>query len=338
MKKYITVTGYGIVAKEFIKLIMEKEKELKHKYGLQLIIKSIIGSEYKIKEIEGIDIEALLRFNLGSKALKDYCQYKSIKAYKDKQLNGDILVECTPTDIETGEPALSYIYDAIDKNMDIALASKGALVREYDKISTLIKAKNLNLKISGATAAALPTLDLGIQGIRGSKVKCIKGILNGTSNYILTMMMRENMSYNEALDIAIKKGIAEKNNKLDVSGIDTACKILLISNRILDKNFTLNDISIKGIEDLTIDEIRKAIHENSVIKLIGTCEVNEEDISIRVEPECISNNDQLSMVNYNNKAICFTTEETGEIFCSGGASNPRAAAYSLLKDIINMYS
>lgn len=338
MKKYIVITGYGIVAREFVKLIREKRKELQYNYDLELVIKSIVGSKLKLEESEGVDLDSLLSFNTGSESLYEYCQNNNVKRSNDIQINGDILVECTPTDIATGGPALGYIYEAIDKKMDIVVASKGALVKEYGKIFNLVKSKNINLKISGATAAALPTLDLGIQGFKGSKILSIKGILNGTSNYILTMMMRENMSYNEALDIAIKQGISEKNNSLDVSGIDTACKILLISNTILNKNFTLDDVKITGIENLTVHEVKRAIDRNSVIKLMGTCEVNENNVSIRVEPECVSNSNQLSMVNYNNKAICYTTEETGEVFCSGGASSPRAAAYSLLKDIINMYS
>ncbi|MEG2353520.1 MAG: homoserine dehydrogenase [Clostridium sp.] len=338
MKKYITITGYGIVAREFIGLINEKREELKEKYELDLILKAIIGTLGIIEDEKGIDISLLLQLPLGSEGLSEYGKVKNIAIKAEKHPVGDILVECTPTNIETGQPALDYIYSAIDSNMDLVVASKGALVREYKEINKRVKEKKIKLKFSCATAAALPTLNLGLECLAGAKITSIKGIFNGTSNFILSSMMENKISYDKALEIAKEKGIVERNISLDVSGMDTACKIILISNMVLKANLAIRDVDIKGIENIDLREVEEALSNNCVIKLIGRCDIQGGKIKIKVSPERIHNKDQFSLVNYSNKAISFISEETGEIFCSGGASNPRAAAYSILKDIINMYS
>ncbi|SHI04423.1 homoserine dehydrogenase [Clostridium collagenovorans DSM 3089] len=336
-KIVISIAGYGVVGKEFLRLIKEKKEDIKNKYNLELVIGKIIGSKCAIFSDEGIDVEELLKLSLGSMGLKEYCCIKNINFSSNCELIGDIFVDCTPTNLESGEPALSYIYEAIEKNMDLFLASKGALVKNYKSINEKVKEKNLNIKFSGATAAALPTLDIGQICLPLTTIKEIKGILNGTSNFILTSMIKNKMGYEETLKLAFNKGICEKNNNLDVSGFDTACKMVLIVNNILGKEVTLDDVEIQGIENVTNEDIKKAIENDSVIKLLGECEVNDNKVKLKVSPKYISNTEQLAKVDYNNKAIVFNTEEAGEIFCSGGASNPRAAAYSILKDILNAY-
>lgn len=169
--------------------------------------------------------------------------------------------------------------------------------------------KEIEIRYSGATAAALPTLDIYNNSLLGTEINYIEGILNGTTNYILTTMYEKEVSYLEALKEAQEKGIAEKNSDLDIRGIDSACKILLIANSIYGKNLSLKDVNIIGIEHITKDQIRKASEENKVIKLIAGAYKNRDNINIEVKPKFIDKNHYFANVNGKNKAILYSTRE-----------------------------
>ena len=160
--------------------------------------------------------------------------------------------------IENGEPGLTYVLNAIDSGMDVVSVAKGALVHSFQEIKQHSEKKGTRLKYSGATAAALPTIDIGEYSLAGSTITKIEGILNGTSNFILTSMNESNLSFEEALKIAQEKGIAEANPGLDVKGFDSACKLLLLSNSLLGTNYSLKDVKITGIENLSKQDMERA--------------------------------------------------------------------------------
>src|SRR4030067_3007238 len=125
------------------------------------------------------------------------------------------------------------------------------------------------MKWSATTAAALPTLDGGLFSLAGAEIKAIEGILNGTSNYILTRM-EEGAEYREALKEAQDKGIAEHNPALDVEGWDTAVKLLLIANSVLGLDITLQDIKVAGITKIPPELLARAKQKGKAYKLIGS--------------------------------------------------------------------
>ncbi|MCK7480459.1 MAG: hypothetical protein M0C28_26890 [Candidatus Moduliflexus flocculans] len=124
-------------------------------------------------------------------------------------------------------------------------ASKGALVVGLPELRKLAAENGACLRFSGATAAALPTVDVGLFSLAGARISGIQGILNGTSNYILTRM-GEGLDYGEALRVAQDQGIAEPDPSHDVGGWDTACKILLITNACLGSAYVLKDVQVAG--------------------------------------------------------------------------------------------
>ena len=305
-------------------------------YGFYPKVTGIIGTKGMLYETEGISLDKLTSYDLGSNALTQYAEEKNIFLVPPKW-NGDVLVECTPTNIETGEPGLSYMLNAIEAGMDIVSASKGALVYSFKRIKEEARKKGVSMKFSGATAAALPTMDIGGYSLAGATITRIEGILNGTTNFILTTMTENNLSFDEALKIAQLKGIAERNPSLDVKGYDSACKILLLTNGLFETSFSLNDVQIEGIEHITKEKINEAQEKNERIKLLASVILKNEHLSLEVRPRTIQSSNPLYYVNGTNKGIVFETEEMGTICVTGGASHPRGAAAAVLKDVINLY-
>jgi homoserine dehydrogenase len=192
------------------------------------------------------------------------------------------------------------------------------------------------LKYSAATAAALPTLDVGLHSLAGAEILSIEGILNGTTNYILTRI-GEGAGYDEALHEAQKKGIAEPDPARDVEGWDTAVKLLLIANSVLGLKLRLGDIRVEGITRLSGRKVGAAKEAGKALKLIGRISKSRGRWKAEVAPLVIDRSHPLFGVDGTNKGIVFLTDTMGTVAVSGGKSDPRGAAAALLKDVIHIF-
>ncbi|MFE7376541.1 homoserine dehydrogenase [Bacillus cereus] len=337
MKIHVVLSGYGTVGREFIKLLNEKYSYIYETYGIRLVVSGVIGRNIAIHNEGGLSIHDLLIYGSGTTAIEKYLEHYP----KERAINGisgTVLVESTVTNLKDGNPGKKYIKQAIEKHMDIVAISKGALVTNWREINDAARTANVRIRYSGATAAALPTLDIGQFSLAGCSIEKIEGILNGTTNYILTKMYEEDMAFEEALKEAQYKGVAETNPTLDISGSDSACKLLLLTNSLMKTENTLTDIHIKGIEHITKQQIRNAKEKNKFVKLIAAAYKDEEgNVNLHVEPCEIDKDHPLAKVNGTEKVITFFTDTMGQVTTIGGASNPRGAAAAALKDVINLY-
>jgi homoserine dehydrogenase len=335
----LVVTGFGNVGRAFFSLLREKEADIRSRYGLAFDVLALGRAEGCFYSGEALEARQV------SKAGKPWTAgnpawHEGMKATQvvEERGPGGVLVECTLSSLETGEPGLSYISAAFKSGWHAVAAGKGALVVGFRKLKALAAQNGVLLKFSGATAAALPTLDVGLFSLAGARIEGIQGILNGTTNYILTRMA-DGLDYDEALKEAQGKGIAEPDPAHDVGGWDTACKILLITNACLDADYVLKDVQVRGIVGLDVDFVRSARNEGRSVKLLGTAAPRRQGgkWSLDVRPSVIDPTDPLAHVNGTEKGITFLTDSMGSVTVTGGRSNPRGAAAALLKDIINIY-
>lgn len=335
MQIKLILAGYGTVGKEFVKLIHEKSTFIYKEFGIELLLVGINGRGVKLYQAEGICTDTLLTLGDGSVALH---RYMELHPLHNENMHGHVFIESTPTNLQNGEPGKQYILEAIKEGMDIVSISKGALVTSFKEINEAARLANVRIRYSGATAAALPTLDIGQFSLAGCKIERIEGVLNGTTNYILTKMYEDNTTLEEALQNAQQKGIAETNPILDVSGMDSACKLLLLSNSLLYTEYTLDDVSVKGLENVSKQDIQKAKEEGKQIKLLARAYTDEnEKVHLEVQPFTVDLNHSLAAVTGTEKGITFYTDTMGAVSSIGGASNPRGAAAAALKDVINLY-
>ncbi len=179
-------------------------------------------------------------------------------------------------------------------------------------------------------------MDVGFYALAGTCVYRIEGILNGTTNYILTRMSR-GTDFRVALKEAQEKGITEPDPSLDLEGWDTAFKLLFITNTVCDTDFTLDDVKVEGIANMSGHLIREGREPHQALKLLGTFSREEEQPYLRVKPSIMNSAHPLFGVNDTNKGITFFTDTMSSVTVTGGRSDPRGAAAALLKDIINIY-
>lgn len=327
------IIGFGGVSKAFIRLLIEKEDNLREK-GLNLKVKYIIKSDGGIYNKEGINLRDIIssNYNLKDFDFKEDVNINTIINNKDI----DTLVELTSTNIETGEPGLTHVKLALQNKMNVVTGNKGPILLEYRTLKKIADKNNVKLGIGCTTGGALPSINVGSIDIAGADILSIEGILNGTSNFILSQMYEEEIEYEEALNKAISLGIAEANYKLDVEGFDTASKILILANVLMNADLSLDDIEIEGINNLKKEIILEEKYRGNKIKLIGKVYKENNKIKSYVKPKVINSEHPLYFVDNKNKGVCYKTDILGDISIIGGASGTINAAASILRDIINL--
>lgn len=216
--------------------------------------------------------------------------------------------------------------------MNAIAVSKGALVVDGKKLINLAHQHNKKLFFSGATAAALPTVDLFEYNLAGCQILEIEGVFTGTTNFILNDMLQHECAFTESLEKAQAKGIAEPNSSFDVDGWDTAAKITILANTILEAEVKIQDIPRQGISHVTADHIRDWKKGNVIPRLVGFIHIKNQQIQTGVELRLVPANHPFAHLQGSNKCIRVLTQEMGEFVVSGGASAPLATAAAALKD------
>ena len=338
----IILCGCGGVGKEFLKLIADRRQELRQKYGLDLVVAAVV--DYRGAAVadspEGLPVAQLVDY------LKNGNEVQTFPAGGQENMSGldvigrvkaEVMVEATPTDLKDGGPGKKHIFAAIEQGMEIVSANKGPFVLFYEELFKKAQEKGCGLHISAATAAALPTLDVGLTSLAGSRILSAEGILNGTTNYILSEMRNNGTSYENALKEAQRLGIAETDPSYDVEGRDSANKIILIANRVFGQTLGLADVTVEGITGVTPEDIERATRSGNVIKLIGAVERINGEIRLSVGPKELRGDHPLAFVNGSEKAITYVTDTMGSVTVMGGKSSPVGAAAAMLKDLINAF-
>lgn len=334
MKKQIVLCGYGNVGYEFIRLLIEKKLYIQQKYDLELEIASISAKSASVTAYPGcINMMDLLECGKGSDGIKAYAAKSGMKLMSGTVITGDVFVDATSGD----GTSCDNVVKAINQGMDVVLISKEALASCYKRIMELAALKKVKVKYSGAAAAALPTVDVGYYSLAGCRIKSIEGVLNGTTSYILACMHNQKQDFSSALEMAQKNGIAEPDSRRDITGLDAACKLVILANSFMEGDLSLDDVKLKGIENVTLEDIKSTEESGRKIRLIARAYQEVDGIRAEVCPQEIGPESMLYGINGTEKGVIFETDTMGKVCVMGGASNPRAAAAAALKDIINIY-
>ncbi|MEJ8546286.1 homoserine dehydrogenase [Brevibacillus borstelensis] len=330
MRRYnVVISGFGSVGRQVARLLEERKKRYLDVYDADVRLVSVMRSTAGCYSKEGLTLDQVQAFSedkrLGEKD-KTGVGFLSACPF-------DVLIESGPSDIVTGGMALSYMRTALSRGKHVVAISKGALVADCEGLFAAARERGAILKVSGATAAALPTIDLLEYNLAGCEVALIEGIFTGTANFVLTAMMEEGISSTEAISRAQKTGIAEPDPRFDLEGWDTACKLTIIANTAFHAGIRLSDVVRKGIQDITPELVRQWKAEGLVPKLVGSLRKAGDTFRARVDVQLLDGAHPFAQVRGTTKAIRVETDTMGELLIVGGKSDPVAAAAAALKDL-----
>lgn len=342
MQIAISLYGFGNVGREFVRLLNRKMPYLKSRHGIEPRVVSIVTRRGGVRSESGIDWPVLVNLaNAGTLSEQEGFVGSApddLGRWLPPEESGDIrvLVDATWSDLITGEPSLSRLKEAARRGCHLITLNKAPIVADFDGMVQAAREARVRLKFSGATAAGLPTIDTVRVSLAGAEVHSIEGVLNSTTNYILTSMSDNALSYEEALRRSQALGLAETDPERDVSGIDTACKILILANAAMGARKRLSDVKVTGITEVTSRQIAYWAVQGRTLRLIGRAVRAGDDVSIEVKPTPVPYRDFLAQVTGDSKGVRFTTDIFGELTIVGGAGGPSAAASSALKDLVNL--
>jgi homoserine dehydrogenase len=241
----------------------------------------------------------------------------------------DVLVEATPTTLGDAQPGFDHLRTALERDSHVVLANKGPVAERYSDVRAAERESEGTVRFEATVGGAIPVLST-VEDVGSETVEAIRGVLNGTANFILSRMATEGLAYDHVLAEAQDLGVAEADPSFDVDGTDAALKCVILANVLADdeSDFTLGDAVVAGIENLPASALDLAGEDGHTVRLVG--EVREG--SVRVGPRLIPETASLAVSGTRN-VVQIETAHAGPLVLSGrGAGGPETAS-AVLADI-----
>jgi homoserine dehydrogenase len=328
----IILVGYGVVGQGLTSILLTRRLEILRDHGLNPKLVAIVDKGGAAVNPQGLDLERILVLKKKGTVAADkrFGRPEITPLEIIESVEAEVLVEATSTNIKNGEPGLSHIKTAFKTGKHVVTTNKGPLALALPALTELANYNKVHLRFSGTVGGGTPVLEFAKKCLAGDKIMNVRGILNGTTNYILTEMAEKHTNFEQALNNAQRLGYAETDPSMDVDGLDAACKVVIMANWIMNKKLTLKDVKVKGIRDVTLKEISEAKEKENSVKLIGT--IND---GASVAPTGISKYDPLCVRGVLN-AVTFVSELAGEETIIGKGAGGIETASAVLRDLIDI--
>jgi homoserine dehydrogenase len=315
-KVNIGLIGFGNIGSGVVKILRDKRALLSEKTGLDINIKKICDQDITSKRNVSVDKGMLTR---NAKEIID-----------DPQI--DILVEL----IGGIHPAKEFISEALKKGKNIVTANKALLALHGQELFSEATDKGKNIYFEASVGAGIPIIKSLREGLVANKFNSILGILNGTSNYILSSMSKNGKTFNEALKEAKEKGFAEKDPTLDIEGMDSAHKLILLTYLAFGKLVNIKDVFVEGISHISLADVNYAKELGFEIKLLAIAQREGESLEVRVHPTLVPEDHLLASVDSMFNAIYVEGDLAGDLLFYGPGAGQLSAASAVVSDIIDL--
>ncbi|MEM1679184.1 MAG: homoserine dehydrogenase [Ignisphaera sp.] len=334
-KVKIALIGFGSVGRALARVIALKRKIISSKYGILIDVVGVADSKGMALKAEGFDEYELLKLcelpRSGVNLFKPYA-YQGVDLdvlYDNTQ--PEIHIELTPSEYISGEPGVSNIVYAIDRGAHVVTANKAPLVLRYREIVSRALSKGVKIKFRATVLGGTPFIET-LMNMRSHDIEKVEGIVNATSNFILTEMHERLIDFNDALKRAQALGVAEANPALDIDGIDAAAKLVIISN-VLEKPVTIEEIYKESISGITLKDVIDAVRQGCVLKSIASFDIRGRKASIRVVR--IPKSDLFAQINGIMNGVRIRSDATEVVFIGKGGGSMETA-HSVLDDILSI--
>ena len=327
----IILCGFGVVGQSLANLLESRAEDLYARYGLKPRIIGVFDSKGSAVDVSGLDVTRLIQIKKKYGSVRKYSNTKNNVSgiQMINELEAEVVIETTASNYKDAEPGMSHIINAMKHGMHVISVNKGPLALAFPSLMELATYNHVIFRFSGTVGGGTPILDYAKNSLKGERIISFDGILNGTTNYILTNMTN-GMSFKDALNDAKKRGYVEADESLDLDGLDAAAKLVILANWIMGMKVTMPEIKRIGIRKIDSDDIRKAAANNSAIKLIASC-----DNGLIVKPKELPFDNPLCVSGTLN-AISFTSEHSGTQTIIGRGAGGIETASSILRDLIDI--
>jgi homoserine dehydrogenase len=339
---HLSIIGFGVVGQGLAELLAAKKDVLQHDFDLEVTLVSVANAHHGfIYREEGLNIPTLLYLAAERQPLT---KHPGVKHWANpleglRATGGDVLAEATGTNLHDAEPGISHIRAALTQGMHVITANKGPAALAAQELFALAQQHRVQLRMESTVMAGTPVISTVCEGMAGTKVHAIRGILNGTTNYILSAMAG-GRNYADVLAEAQAQGYAEADPTADVEGYDAVAKTLILASLVFGQTLKPEQVIRHGITNITKEQVQQASKEGKRIKLIASLQTDPAKgptaLEARVEPKSLPLHDVLARVDGVMNAITFQTDTLSEVTVIGPGAGRLQTGQGLLSDLISV--
>lgn len=310
----VGILGLGVVGGGTYKILTDNKEYFKATQHLDITVESVLEKNKQRALDLGVE------------------EYKIAQNIEEVVTNPNVDIVC---EVMGGvEPARTFVLKALMSGKSVVTSNKELFAKCWPELEAAAKATNVGLFFEASCVGGVPIIRTLQEGMQANKILSLKGIINGTTNYILTKMDSENLSYEEALSQAQKLGYAEANPTADVEGFDATYKLSILSSLAFNTKVSIENVYREGITGIEREDIAYGKEMGYTLKLLGIGKQTPHGIEVRVHPTFVSNSNPLSAVNDSFNAVHLVGDSVGEIMLYGRGAGALPTGSAIVSDVI----
>jgi len=332
----LALLGFGNVGRAFVRLLDRKKGELKDRYGITFTVVGIATGHHGAA-IDPSGLETISAADLVEAG--DSLDVLSQAPIRDNfdfilRCGADVLFENTPVNIATGQPAIDHLRAALERGMHIITANKGPVVHAYRELTQLAEAGARKFLFESTVMDGAPIFSLFRSGLPATRLLSFRGILNSTTNLVLTLMERGE-TFENAVKYTQSVGLAETDPSGDIDGWDASLKVAALVTVLMNIPLTPQQVDRTGIREISAEMVQAARAEGKRWKLVCSAERNGEGVKAKVAPELVVSSSPLFSVEGSSSIVEFHADTLSSLSIIEGNPGPETTAYGLMADFIN---
>lgn len=334
----LAMLGFGNAGRAFAKLLIDKRENIKNCYNYDIQVTAICTlTRGNLVDGKGIDlVRALEEIETDGRFNKTWgCSSLWSSQEILQNTDYDVLIEITPLNIMSGQPAISNIIAAFERKKHVITANKGPIAWAYRELKEKAKEQGVVFLHETTVMDGTPIFNLVEETLPMCKIKSIKGILNTTTNFVLEQMS-EGKNFKEAINEGKRRGFVESDPSMDIEGYDAAAKTAALINVLMDGNLTPLDIKRKGIEHITMEDIKTAEEREKVIKVLCEGRIENGQAFGEVKPVEIDKDDFFASVKGTSSILTLVTDLMGEITIVENNPEIEQTGFGLFSDLLRL--
>lgn len=339
-QKKLALLGFGNAGQAFAEMLTAKHEKIKEKYGYDVIVTAIAtNTKGNLINPEGIDLTKTLS---DLKKCGRFCNENELTDMTTLQIvaeaDYDVAVEMTPLNIFTGQPAIDHIETAFGRQKDVITANKGPVAWKFSALKKMAEDKGCKFFYETTVMDGTPVFNFAEKTLQLAEVTEVSGILNSTTNFILEEMAA-GTPYDEIMQRGREMGFVEADPAMDIEGYDAAAKITALLNVLMDAGITPDMVDRKGIEDITVEDIKAAEARGNVIKLLCKGTRNADGTVVAtVKPEEVPKSDMLASIDSTTSVVSITTDLMKKVSVVEHQPEIEQTAYGVFGDLLRVLS
>ncbi|MFP4456929.1 MAG: hypothetical protein ACLFPS_04655 [Clostridia bacterium] len=329
----IAIIGFGNAARAFCKILINKDKDIRQNYQLAPIITAVATNTRGNLVLEsGLNLEQIVNMN----NFFNHPNYSNLSTNEIiEKTNYDVMIELTPLNIESGQPAISYITKAMKRHKHVITANKGPLAHAYKNLKQLSEDMNVHFLYETTVMDGTPIFNLVEDTLPYCKVLGFEGILNTTTNYILTEM-EKGLSKEKALENGRSLGFVEANPRNDLEGHDAAAKVAVLANVLMNQTIKPKDVLTEGIENISLEDVQKVSKANNKLKLLCKANITNNEFKAEVKLQELPNNHPLATIKGTSSALTLKTDLMKDITIIENDPEINQTGFGIFSDLIRL--